>query len=294
MFGNVPFRTFKGAKPNLKEEEKGKEKNFIFFVVDKMLESRISLIAEKLEKHGNVEVKTLSREFQVSEKTIRQDLEKMEKMGLLKRVHGGAVSINKNSVDAYSHSARTVGLPSKERIARKAYDYLRSIGTVGIVCFVDAGTSTYEFARLLRNLTNIVITNDLFIASLLSSSEESIHVTGGHIVNNVNQYLVGPDALEMIEKHSAKICFLGATAISLTGGFMTQTNEDAQIKKAMMANSEIKVCLADHSKFEKTSFVKYAQANEFDVIITDEASPDEIEAFKKIGVQLLCAQERVD
>lgn len=252
-----------------------------------MLESRISIISEKLEKFGNVEVKQLSQEFQVSEKTIRADLTKMEKMGLLKRVHGGAVSTMKKSEDAYFNKYRTVALEEKEWIARMAFDFVRDFGTTGKVFFIDAGTTNYEFSKYFGNMSNTIITNDLLIASRISSMDIPVHMTGGQINNDVNKYLVGPDALHMIKSHFADICFLGASSIGLKQGLMTQTNEDAEVKKAMIAQSKKIVCMVDSSKFEKTSFVKFADIQEIDIIITDQISKQQIDDLACIGVKVI-------
>lgn len=256
-----------------------------------MLERRVAIISEKLEKYGNVEVKQLSKEFGVTDKTIRHDLTKMEKMGLLKRVHGGAVSNIKRAEDAYLNRDRLIAHKSKELIARAAFDYVREIGTFGQTFFIDAGTTNYEFAKYLKNLPCTVITNDLLIASNLSTRDGATHLTGGQIYNNVNKYLSGPDALDMIGKHAASICFVGAGSIDLKDGFMTQTNEDAAVKRAMISRSKFTICLADHLKFDRTAFVKYADIHECDLIITDMATEEQIRAYEAVGVKILVAGE---
>ncbi len=254
-----------------------------------MLEARLSLIAEKLEKNGNVEVRALAKDLGVTEKTIRHDLIRMEKMGLLKRVHGGAVSNIRKAEDAYVNRARTISLPSKERIARAAFDHISSFGLSGQVFYIDAGTTNYEFARYLKNSENIIITNDLLIASNLSVSDVTLHITGGRIFNNVNKYLVGSDALDMIRKHEASICFIGASSFGIENGLMTLNNEDAEIKRAMMEHSKTVIVLADHTKIDKTSFVRFADISEVDIIITDEMDEQHRKSFEGKGVRIVVA-----
>lgn len=254
-----------------------------------MLEARLSLIAEKLEKNGNVEVRVLAKDLGVTEKTIRHDLIRMEKMGLLKRVHGGAVSNIRKAEDAYVNRARTISLPSKEQIARAAFDYISSFGLSGQVFYIDAGTTNYEFARYLKNSENIIITNDLLIASNLSVSDVTLHITGGRIFNNVNKYLVGSDALDMIRKHEASICFIGASSFGIKNGLMTLNNEDAEIKRAMMEHSKTIIVLADHTKIDKTSFVRFADISEVDIIITDEMDEQNRKSFEDKGVRIIVA-----
>ena len=118
-----------------------------------------------------------------------------------------------------------------------------------------------------------------------------LHLTGGTLSNNVNRYLVGIDAINMINNHFATLCFIGASSLNAETGFLTHTNEDAQVKKAIMARSARSVCLADHTKFQKTSFVKFAEPNDFDIIITDDKTPiDQIRAFEEKGVQVIVAK----
>lgn len=255
-----------------------------------MFENRIAVISEKIEKYGNVEVKQLSKEFGVTEKTIRQDLARMEKMGLLKKVHGGAVSNIKQAEDAYQNRNRLIAHSSKALIARAAYDYVLKRGALGQVFFIDAGTTTYEFSRYLKNQPSTVITNDLLIASNLSPRDGFTHLTGGQICNNVNKFLVGSDAIDMIHKHSASICFVGTSAISPQEGFMTQTYEDAAVKRAMISRADFSICLTDHAKFGRSSFVKFAGFEEVDLIITDSASEEQIRAYRARGIDIMVAQ----
>lgn len=256
-----------------------------------MQKNRLSKIMEKLEKTGNVEVKQLSYELQVTEKTIRQDLIELEKKGMLKRVHGGAVQNLDRTESAYSDTMRSLCLRDKECIARAAFEYIRNIDSNRTVYFIDAGTTTYEFARLLRNLPySTVITNDLLIASCLYSMVGNLHITGGSLYYNVNRYLVGPDAIHMINNHWMSICFVGASSINAERGFMTFTNEDAQIKQTAIARSETTICLADHTKFGRHSFVKFADFKDVDILITDSDAPaDQIQAIKQQGVTVIIA-----
>ncbi len=258
-----------------------------------MLEARLSSILKRLEKYGNVEVKQLSMELGVTEKTIRQDLIRMEKLGYLKRVHGGAVINAKESQDALSNSLRSINLGCKEQIAQAAFDYLRNNNSSGTIIFIDAGTTNYELSKLMRNLDNLtIITNDLLIASRLSNMVGNLHLTGGTLSNNVNRYLTGSDAISMINNHFASVCFIGTSSIDPDLGLYTQTDDDAQIKRAIISRSSTTICLADHTKFAKTSFVKFAESTDFDIIITDQETPKEkIESLEQRGIKVIVAKE---
>lgn len=253
----------------------------------------MAAIANKLEKYGSVEVGELARELHVTEKTIRHDLDRMEKKGLLKRVHGGAVSISRQPEDAYASRSRIIGLKAKEEIAKAAFTYYQHVAGEDQVVFIDAGTTNFEFARYLRNMPLTLITNDLMIVSKLSSLEGHLHVTGGRLANNVNRYLVGADAIEMISRHAFSMCFIGASSISAQNGFMTHTDEDAQVKRAVLARSGERICLADHTKFNRSSFVKFADMGQMDVLITDAIDLPTRREFSEAGLHVIAADEEI-
>ncbi len=256
-----------------------------------MQNDRLTKIVSLLEKTGSVEVRQLSEELNVTEKTIRQDLTRLEQEGILKRVHGGAIQNLNYSLEAYSDSMRIRCLRSKESIALAAFEYARQISPEVSVFFLDAGTTTYEFSRLLRNLNySTVLTNDLMIAENLYSMNGALHLTGGSLFYKVNRYLIGPDAINMINNHWMSICFLGASSISIERGFMTYTNEDAQIKQAAISRSETAICLADHTKFSKNSFVRFADFKDIDILITDADTPaEQVRAIEEQGTKVILA-----
>lgn len=258
-----------------------------------MLETRLAKTLEKLEKHGNVEVKKLSEEFGVTEKTIRKDLNRMEEMELLKRVHGGAVLNIKRSEGSYTNNqVRNAYMRDKEQIAHAAFNYVRNAGADGHVLYLDASSTIYELSRYLKNLPHLtIITNDLNIVSNLNNMTSRLHVTGGTLTNDINRYFVGSDAVQMINNHQMSICFVGTSSLNANFGFMTHTNEDAQIKRAAISRSSTKICLTDHTKFNQVSFVKFAEAKDIDIIITDDKAPTEqIRAFEEQGVKVIIAQ----
>jgi len=256
-----------------------------------MLETRQTAILEELERKGNVEVKKLSRMLNVTEKTIRLDLIRMEKDGLLKRVHGGAVVNIRDAEDVISNPLRIANISCKEAIAKAAYDYIRTLDESSPVIYIDAGTTTFEFARLLKNFPNLtVITNDLLVAAKLSNYDGHLSVTGGVLSNNVNRYLTGSDTVDTIRKHPTSLCLIGASSLDVETGLYTHTDNDASVKKAAMSMSRKVVCLADHTKFNKISFVRFADMSEIDVIITDHQTPKEqIRLLEEKGIEVIVA-----
>ena len=131
------------------------------------------------------------------------------------------------------HRSQSQGIDSQSSV-----HYYQHVAGEDQVVFIDAGTTNFEFARYLRNMPLTLITNDLLIVLKLSSLEGHLHVTGGKLANNVNRYLVGADAIEMISCHVLSMCFIEANSISAQNGFMTHTDEDAQVKRAVLRGQE--------------------------------------------------------
>lgn len=217
----------------------------------------------------------------------------MEKKGLLKRVHGGAVGINRQLEDAYASRSRIIGLKAKREIAKAVFIYYQHVAGEDQVVFIDAGTTNFEFARYLRNMPLTLITNDLMIVLKLSSLEGHLHVTGGKLANNVSRYLVGADAIKMISRQALSMYFIEANSISAQNGFMTHTDEDAQVKRAVLARSGKRICLADHTKFNRSSFVKYADMEQMDILITDTIDLGTRRQFSEAGLRVIAADKEI-
>jgi len=247
-----------------------------------------------LQNERSVRVKQLSLRFNVTEKTIRQDLIALEKKGYLQRIHGGAVIADKQAEISFSKQLHDSLNSGKELIAKAAYRFLTSLNSPGQIIFIDAGSTTEALAPYLKNTFHTIITNDLKIVSILSSMGGQVHCTGGELQSNFNLYFTGPDAIDMIRKHSATICFIGASSINSKTGFSTQTNADIEIKKAMIDNSKLRICLADHFKLNNISFAKFADFTDIDYLIIDEIDEEERNRFTDLGIRIISAQEYLD
>lgn len=256
-----------------------------------MKNSRKDQILFILRNERAVKVKQLSLRFNVTEKTIREDLIVLEKKGYLQRTHGGAVIADKQAEISFSKELLNTTNSDKELIAKAAYKFFINLNIPSHIVFIDAGSTTETFAPYLKNTFHTIITNDLKIIGMLSSMGNQVHCTGGELQSNFNHYFTGPDALEMINKHSATVCFIGASSVNTKTAFSTQTNADVEIKKAMIRNSKIRVCLADRSKFDNISFAKFADFSDIDYLITDEISDQIKKEFNDLGIYVISAKE---
>lgn len=243
-------------------------------------------IIQKLEQSGVVKVSELSELFQVTEKTVREDLEKLEEKGLLRRTHGGAV-LEQGGED----SLLPLLIPNvkhqqeKTAIAELA---LRCIEPNDIIA-LDAGSSTLELARQLPNMPLTVLTNDLLIIRELTLKEAiRLVVPGGYRHNNL---LIGGESQEWISRLNVHKLFLSTTGIHLEYGLTIFTEELAKLKRLYMDHAKQVYCLADHSKFDRGALITYGHLSDVHFIITDGGIPSEVEAkYASTGVQIMKAE----
>lgn len=242
-------------------------------------------IIEKLEQHGAVKVSELSEQFQVTEKTVREDLEKLEEKGLLKRTHGGAVMLQ-----AGEDSLLPLQYPNSKHQSAKS-----AIAALALTCIepddiiaLDAGSTTLELAKLLPNTPVTVLTNDLLIIrELMAKDQVRLVVPGGYRHNNL---LIGAEAQEWIKRLNVHKLFLSTTGIHMEYGLTIFTEELTKLKKMYMDNAKTVYCLADHSKFDRGALITYASLKDVDIIITDDGISSDVQAkYEAQGLRMMKA-----
>lgn len=241
---------------------------------------RQQLIAEKARQVGRVEVAGLAADLQVTPETIRRDLTLLEEHGLVHRVHGGAIPVERWGFDPQLAARETVRVAEKERIANAAVAELPEEGAI----LIESGTTSGRFAELLptdRRLT--VITDSLSIAVSLASRPNLTVLTPGGQVRATTHGGVGAWAVQRWREVFADVAFLGTDGISLHRGLTTPDHSSSEIKKLMLHGARRRVLLADHTKVGPISLHRYGELADLDVLITDtglEADiATEIEAF---------------
>lgn len=224
-------------------------------------------ILRLLNKDRFVKVSQLSRLFDVSEETIRRDLDKLEKDGLLRKLHGGAVPVDIANVDNIKPISERIGenIGEKDIIAKLAYDLIED----GDTLILDTGSTILQLAKILDNKYITVITNDISIAYELSQKENvDLIVTGGNLKPN-SFTIIGPECEKSISSFNVNKVFLSTSGISLQQGLTTSNNIDASIKKRMIESADNVICLADHSKFGRVALVSFAKISDLNIIVTD-------------------------
>lgn len=245
---------------------------------------RHEMIMEVLLNQKDVTVNELSERLQVTGKTIREDLTRLEEQGLLMRVHGGAVLAQSDQFGILpSREPLAKHGDEKAEIARRALAYIEREDIIAL----DGGSTTLAIARGLDNIPLTVVTNDVYIISELAPKDHiRLVVPGGYRVRNM---LAGPEAADYVRKLNIQKAFLSATAVHLEHGLSIYTGELIEFKQALMAASRQVFAVADHHKFGNTALRTFASLQEVDIILTDSGIASGTAAqFRSSGVQIEC------
>jgi DeoR family fructose operon transcriptional repressor len=236
-------------------------------------EERHQLIVERARQDGRVDVTMLATEFDVATETIRRDLTTLERHGLLRRVHGGAIPVERLGFEPGVALRATVLTDEKERIAKAALAEVPEDGAI----LIDAGTSTGRLAEVLptdRELT--VVTNGLAIAMQLAvRSNINLFIVGGR-VRTRTQAAVGEWARGPLADTYVDVAFMGTNGISVARGLTTPDTAEAEVKRQMIAGARRTVVLADHTKFSTDHFARFGRIEDVDVVITDSGLDAEV------------------
>lgn len=243
-------------------------------------------ILEILEKEGSVSVNRLSTSFDVTEETVRRDLEKLEKQECLRRTHGGAVSVTDGSThEASLEKRKLINIEAKQAIAKEALKYVAEGDTI----FLDASTTTFFMAREIKQMKNItVITNSLRVVNELCGTEGIKVISVGGVVSN-NQSFVGSLAERSIEENFfVNKMFFSSKGITADGGVLESNEGECGIKKKMMKNAKRKYYLCDRSKMGSIGFVKLASFEDIDYVISDTAPEGALkQKFEEFAIKIV-------
>jgi DeoR family fructose operon transcriptional repressor len=245
------------------------------------LNTRQQHILDILRTVGEVRIPSLKDEFNVTEMTIRRDLEKMEQLNFLRRTFGGAILFDK---DVAIRERMNFMRGEKMSIGKKAAEVIMP----GESVFIDGGTTTVEIARFIKPHVGItVVTNALNVAEELQDKGITVIITGGNLVDATST-MVGPIAVETISKMAFDRVFLGTTGFTSKHGFSNSNMHEADLKKIAITQASEANIVLDHTKFGAKMLVSFATIHQVHRIITDQLPGDDlIEEFRDSGVEIL-------
>ena len=238
-------------------------------------EERQQAIAARVLSQGRASVAELAQTYNVTTETVRRDLAVLDRAGVLRRVHGGAVPLRAlHLVEPSVDEREATRIGHKQAIARAATEFLPRAGAA--VLF-DAGTTTARVATLLpADRDVLVVTNSVPVAARVAAMKSvSLHLLGGR-VRGLTQAIVGEQAVRTLESLRVDIAFIGTNGISVRHGLSTPDPEEAGVKRAMVDCANFVVVLADSSKIGHEDLVSFAPIDSVDVLVTDSeiAAPD--------------------
>lgn len=246
---------------------------------------RRNQILQKLDDEGQIFVTDLSELFHVSEVTIRNDLDKLEKNKLLIRAHGGAFKTN-NIALAVSEK-KSINLEAKRLIGKKAVSLIEEDDSI----ILDSGTTTFEISNNLGDFRKLtVISNALDIVNNLSKYNNlQVYMPGGFL-KEFSMSLVGPMAERNLQQLYCKKLFLGIDGVKANVGVFTHHMEEAYLNQIMIQIAEEVIVVADSSKFQKTGLAFIEGFDKIHKVITDSSITEEsIKMLEKNNVEVIIA-----
>jgi len=244
---------------------------------------RIQQIEEYLKTRGSASLDELCRHFDVSKNTIRRDLHVLEGQGVVKKVYGGVIWNAESSIIPSIAQREITMQEAKSGIAGRAAELV----TDNDIIILDSGTTVVQMIEHLTDRQNLtIITNSVPAVNVaLAYPQFHVIITGGDLYHPTASF-VGFEAMSWLKRLNAGTVFLAATGISLTKGITNYSTIEAEMKKVMMEISERVVLLADHSKFDVVSLMKFADLSDVDMLVTDRSPEREYLTY--------CAEQHID
>ncbi|TZE81508.1 DeoR/GlpR family DNA-binding transcription regulator [Calorimonas adulescens] len=245
---------------------------------------RRARIKKMLLERRFIKVSELTKVFDVSDETIRRDLDELEKEGILKKNYGGAVLTEDSYVVPPLRVRNEENLEEKMAIGRKMAEIIDD----GSFVILDAGSTTLCVARALRDKSINVLTNDLNISYELSNCPNiNVFITGG-LLKKETMSLIGPEAVRNIQVYNASAAIIGTGGITFDKGFTAGDTFEAEVKRAMMSSSDRVIIVADSSKINKRAMVSFADISEVDeVVIAGQVDVDFVSGLADIGIKVI-------
>ncbi len=232
-------------------------------------------IMDEARRVGRVEVGVLAEQLGVAAETVRRDLTALERRGTLRRVHGGAIPIERLELEP-SLAARTTRLSTQKRaIAARALEELPREGTI----LLDSGTTTLAIAEMLPAALDLtVVTNSFMTAAVLAAHPGiRLYLVGGRVRGRTSA-AVGAWATHALAGVYVDVAFIGTNGLSVERGLTTPDQAEATVKHAMVAAARRAVVVTDSTKVGDNHLHRFAELTDIDLVITDTGLDDETAA----------------
>lgn len=247
---------------------------------------RKAQIVELVRRKGFVTIEDLAQRFRMTPQTLRRDINRLAREGIVRRYHGGAGMVT--SVENVAYSDRQVlCLREKQAIARLVASRIPNKASL----FINIGTTTEEVAKALRRHAHLrVITNNLQVASILSRNEDfEVIVTGG-VVRSRDCGIIGEATIDFINQFKVDFGIIGISGVDHDGTLLDFDYREVRAARAIMDNARQVFLVADHTKFGRNAMVRLGHIGEIDGLFTDRQPPPSlVEVLARDEVELFIA-----
>lgn len=248
-----------------------------------LVAQRWQKIVQLVNERGSMRVTELSAVCEVTEETIRRDLDKLESEGKLRRSHGGAVSIKSSQAETSYMERETTNAEEKRRIAAEAVKHVNEQDRI----ILDASSTAWYMAQLLPDMPLTVLTNSIKVAMELSSKEKIQVISTGGLLSSRSLSYVGPLAERSLSTYHVDKAFLSCKGLHVNRGLSESNELQALIKQKMIGIADDVYILADYSKFGQQSLAHVADWSEIQHVITDDQTdPAVIRQLLDLSVQV--------
>ena len=245
---------------------------------------RLDNLRELIRGKGVLRIEEICSQLRVSPATVRRDLDQLEKSGSIRRVHGGAVSIESRLEEPLFDDKASIAAREKHHIAEAALQFVEPGDTI----YLDGGSTVLEFARLLHDRTNLtVVTNSLRAAHELAGRGPRLILIGGEL-RRLCQTMVGPLTRCILEQLHVDKAFMGTIGLALEEGLTTTDPSEAYTKELVASHARQVILLADSGKAGKVAFARAGGLEHVHAIVTDKAlDKDFAKELTKKGIKLI-------
>ncbi|OOF59555.1 DeoR/GlpR family DNA-binding transcription regulator [Rodentibacter myodis] len=239
------------------------------------MRNRDEIILQLINQQGKVSVLALAEQCAMSVETIRRDLNRLERKGLLHRIHGGAVSNKTTDLGSFFQTRQHINSIAKRYIAKNALELVYENAVIGL----DASSTSWYFAHLMPDIPCTVVTNSMFnINALVNKSNIKKIVTGG-VYSPKYEAFYGPLSEYLLQRLHINFSIFSCSGIDSQGNIWESNELNASIKRKMMEASEQCYLLVDHSKLGKKSLIQLAELSKINTIFTDSNLSDELQNY---------------
>ena len=240
-------------------------------------------IIDLLNQHEFVSIDHLSKYFQVTPQTVRRDIKKLSRRGLLQRYHGGISQIS-NIKNIEYKTRKILRQNEKKNIAKTLAKEVPNQASV----FINIGTTTEEVAKALLNHQGLkVITNNLNVAMILSQNTNIEVIIAGGIVRNRDLGITGDATIDFIKQFKVDIGIIGISGIDQDGSLLDFDYNEVRVARTIIHNSRSIFLAADHSKFDRNAMVSLCHISEIDALFTDKTPNQKFcDVLNESGVSL--------